>query len=89
MFEAVSYTNHIGQTLNPGDTVIYVGTSYKNTSVKIGVFSGVYKEPGHKYNSETRKYEDAGLKDFDSKLNKRTKSVLLGEQNNRNTRSEW
>ena len=61
MFEAESYTNHLGQTLNPGDTVIYVGTSYKNTSVKIGVFSGVYKKPDRKYNSGTRKYEDVGL----------------------------
>ena len=40
---------------------IHLPIVYKNTSVKIGVFSGVYKEPGHKYNSETRKYEDAGL----------------------------
>ena len=33
-------------------------------------------------------FEDAGLKDFDSKLNPRTKKVLNSDQNN-NTRSNW
>lgn len=37
-----SWTNSIGQTINPGDEVIYVGTGYSHSvSVNKGVFAGV------------------------------------------------
>ena len=36
------YTNEFGQTINPGDEVIYVGTSWKTTSVNRGKFAGIY-----------------------------------------------
>lgn len=37
-----SWTNAIGQTINPGDEVIYVGTGYgHNVTVKKGKFGGV------------------------------------------------
>jgi hypothetical protein len=37
-----SWTNDIGQTIHPGDEVIFVGSSRKNTSVSKGIFGGVY-----------------------------------------------
>jgi hypothetical protein len=37
-----SWTNDIGQTIHPGDEVIFVGSSYKSTNVKKGIFGGVY-----------------------------------------------
>lgn len=37
-----SWTNAIGQTINPGDEVIYVGTGYSHSvTVKKGKFGGV------------------------------------------------
>lgn len=35
------FTNEFGQVINPGDEVIFAGTSWKNTSIRKGVFAGV------------------------------------------------
>ena len=35
------FTNHIGQVINPGDEVIFAGTSWKQTRMRKGVFAGV------------------------------------------------
>jgi hypothetical protein len=50
------YTNSIGQLINCGDEVIYVGSSWKNTHVKKGKFAGVYIGKTHIYDRETKKY---------------------------------
>lgn len=42
-FVVESFTNHIGQTINPGDEVVFIGTAYKTNSIKGGTFRGVYK----------------------------------------------
>lgn len=42
-FFAESFTNHIGQTINPGDKVVFISNSYKTISVKKGLFRGVFK----------------------------------------------
>lgn len=45
-FVADSFTNSIGQTLQPGDKVVAVTTGYcHNVSVFEGVFEGVYRNP--------------------------------------------
>lgn len=41
-FKVESYTNEFGQTINPGDDVIYAGTSYKSTTLRAAKFAGVY-----------------------------------------------
>lgn len=38
---AEPFTNHIGQVINPGDEVIFAGTSWKQTRMRKGVFAGV------------------------------------------------
>jgi hypothetical protein len=35
------FTNEFGQTINPGDEVIFAGTSWKRTSINKGIFAGV------------------------------------------------
>ena len=35
------WTNEFGQTINPGDEVIYAGTSWKRTTMRKGIFAGV------------------------------------------------
>ena len=40
------YTNHLGQTINVGDSVMYVGTSYNITETHLGIFAGVYYRRG-------------------------------------------
>lgn len=40
---AEAYTNEFGQTIQPGDEVVYVGTGYSHsTRVNRGKFAGVY-----------------------------------------------
>lgn len=56
-FAAIPYTNNIGQVLNPGDPVIYVGSSRQSVTVKRGKFAGVYVGNTYTYNRETRKTE--------------------------------
>lgn len=36
-----SWNNEFGQTINPGDEVIYAGTSWKRTTMRKGIFAGV------------------------------------------------
>ncbi len=45
-FRVESFTNDIGQTINPGDDVIFVGTSWGNSRVKRGTYQGVYYGEG-------------------------------------------
>ena len=47
-FVVESWTNEFGQTINPGDEVIYAGTSWKSTSIRKGIFAGV------RYDNRTR-----------------------------------
>jgi hypothetical protein len=35
------FTNEFGQVINPGDEVIFAGTSWKQTSIRKGIFGGV------------------------------------------------
>jgi hypothetical protein len=35
------WTNEFGQVINPGDEVIFAGTSWKQTSIRKGIFGGV------------------------------------------------
>jgi hypothetical protein len=35
------FTNEFGQVINPGDEVIFAGTSWKRTSISKGIFGGV------------------------------------------------
>ena len=35
------WTNEFGQVINPGDEVIFAGTSWKQTYIKKGIFAGV------------------------------------------------
>jgi len=43
-FVPESYTNDLGQTLNPGDDVVFVTTGYgHHVSVETGKFEGVYR----------------------------------------------
>ena len=58
-FVAESFVNDLGQTINPGDEVIYIGSGYSNsTKVRRGVFDGVYKETFRPYDYKTRSYLD-------------------------------
>lgn len=41
-FKEEAFTNEFGQVINPGDEVIYAGTGWKQTTIRKGVFSGVY-----------------------------------------------
>lgn len=44
-FTAMSWTNSIGQTINPGDPVLYVATGYNHSiTIKTGIFDGVYTD---------------------------------------------
>lgn len=47
-FVVEPWTNEFGQVINPGDEVIYAGTSWKRTTMYKGVFAGV------RYNNRTR-----------------------------------
>lgn len=40
----VPFTNDIGQTINPGDPVVSVTTSYSSPSVRKGVYIGLNKK---------------------------------------------
>lgn len=55
------FVNELGQTINPGDQVIYVGTSWGSTRVGRGVYEGVYYRTRDRYfyNRETKKTEVA------------------------------
>lgn len=47
---AEAFTNEFGQTIQPGDEVVYVGTGYgHSTSVNRGKFAGVYYTTGRVY----------------------------------------
>jgi hypothetical protein len=47
---AEAYTNEFGQTIQPGDEVVYVGTGYgHSTRVNRGKFAGVYYSTGRVY----------------------------------------
>lgn len=37
-----SWTNEFGQVINPGDEVIFAGTSWKQTRIRKGIFGGVH-----------------------------------------------
>lgn len=43
------FTNEFGQVINPGDEVIFAGTSWKNTRIRKGVFAGVRYANVHRY----------------------------------------
>ena len=40
-FVVEPWTNDIGQTINPGDEVIFAGTCWKQTHIRKGIFGGV------------------------------------------------
>ncbi len=47
---AEAFTNEFGQTIQPGDDVVYVGTGYgHSTRVNRGKFAGVYYATGRTY----------------------------------------
>jgi hypothetical protein len=52
-FKPDSFINKFGQTINPGDQVIYVGSGYAHKiTVNAGIFEGVYI--GEKYDWTTK-----------------------------------
>jgi hypothetical protein len=53
------WTNEFGQVINPGDEVIFAGTSWKSTSIRKGIFGGV------RY-SDVSRYRD--VKDADGNV---------------------
>lgn len=40
-FVAEAFTNEFGQTIQPGDDVLFAGSSWKRTSIRRGKFKGV------------------------------------------------
>lgn len=48
-FRAVPFTNEFGQVIEPGETVVYAGLSYKTTYFRKGKFAGVYYGEVKKY----------------------------------------
>ena len=47
---AEAFTNELGQTIQPGDEVVYVGTGYGHSvRVRTGKFAGVYYDVGRHY----------------------------------------
>jgi hypothetical protein len=47
---AEAFTNEFGQTIQPGDEVVYVGTGYGHSvRVRTGKFAGVYYTTGRAY----------------------------------------
>lgn len=55
-FNAVPYTNALGQVFEPGDEVIYLATSWKSTKWCKGIYFGV--QYGETYFSEYEKDEN-------------------------------
>jgi hypothetical protein len=49
-FVSEPWTNDLGQTINPGDEVIFAGTSWKQTTIRKGIFGGV------RYGNVTRSF---------------------------------
>lgn len=41
-FSVESFTNEFSQVINPGDEVVYAGTSWQSTSLRKAIFEGVY-----------------------------------------------
>lgn len=41
-FVETSFTNVYGQLINVGDTIMYIGTSKKNTEYRTGKYAGIY-----------------------------------------------
>lgn len=41
-FKSCEFVNHIGQTIKPGDNVIYFGTNWNRTTIRTGRFEGCY-----------------------------------------------
>lgn len=65
-FVVESFVNSIGQTVNPGDDVVYVGSSWSNTSVNTGKFAGVYKDK----NGKPQAVKVAGVHDHSFRFDK-------------------
>jgi hypothetical protein len=53
-FVIESYTNDLGQTLEPGDDVVFVTTCMHRVSVETGKFEGVYRNLSSKKIARTR-----------------------------------
>jgi hypothetical protein len=68
---AEAFTNEFGQTIQPGDDVVYVGTGYgHSTNVNRGKFAGVYYTTGRVYlRDENGKYvrDERGNVKFEEK----------------------
>lgn len=77
-FKATSYTNSIGQTINPGDSVFCVSTCTGSTKTKVAEFKGVW-------------LTDAGLIAAVSVVerNKEVTKFNYEAYNNKEPRSNW
>ena len=75
---AEAFTNEFGQTIQPGDEVVYVGTGYGHSvRVNKGKFAGVYYSMGRYYlKDEKGQY----IRDENGKGNKQTNLNLNHEQ---------
>lgn len=79
------FTNEFGQVINPGDEVIFAGTSWKQTHINKGIFAGVryadvtrthyLKDENGQYIKEERKIARNGSTYFTNK----TESVTTRE----------
>lgn len=50
-FVQVPFENMFGQTVNPGDKVVFAATAWKNTKLKEGVYDGVNQDKNGKVQS--------------------------------------
>lgn len=55
-----AFTNELGQEIQPGDPVVYVGSGYNHSvTIRRGTFSGVYEETYKPYDYKSRTYGEA------------------------------
>jgi len=43
-FHKVPFSNKFGQTISPGEKIVFAATAWKNTNIKQGTFDGVNKD---------------------------------------------
>lgn len=50
-FHTVPFSNEFGQTISPGEKIVFAATAWKNTRIKQGTFDGVNKDSKDKITS--------------------------------------
>lgn len=84
---AEAFTNEFGQTIQPGDDVVYVGTGYGHTvRVNKGKFAGVYY---HTRNVVIRDENGQYVRDENSNLKKELRRVIKAVRVDGVPRKNW